>query len=372
MNTVRLMINADSVDNNGQTRFIVPGGNCVDASGVPVSPAPTLSDPLAPYPQALKRLDVTLAEMRKVDLKAVIVVGYVYCRGAKGYWEDAGKPLRDHIVQLWSALAGKYASDPTVVAYDLLNEPDQDFALNGAGAANLQGQYDAYNKDLLPRLVSAVRAQDPSTYLVVEPAPMALPVGYAGVGGFGQNDGPIKAQLQPVADPSNRVIYSFHDYTPATYTVQTMGSANVSYPGMARNFDQPQDVYWDKNTLRAYFQPVRDFQLRNNARIYVGEVGAERFAPGAAQYYADNIALFEEYGWDWTLQSMANSSEWNATFTPTDTQVGAAYGNVYTDRLKVLLDGWGLNPRTAYYGKVRLPYPVDGPYFTDFTGATTV
>lgn len=60
---------------------------------------------------------------------------------------------------------------------------------------------------------------------------------------------------------------------------------------------------WDKKMIRKHLKPVRDFQLRHNARIYVGEFSAVAWAPGAADYLRDCIEVFEEYGWDWTYHA---------------------------------------------------------------------
>jgi aryl-phospho-beta-D-glucosidase BglC (GH1 family) len=394
MNTVRLMITADSYDHNGQQAFLAPAANCAPADGqTAILPVSIASDPTSPYTNALKLIDKTLAVMKQYAMKAILNVGYVYCRGTATsvpiYFTPAGAQLRQHVIDLWSALSLKYRGDPTVVAYDLLNEPDQTFQANSTGSPALQAQYDTYYTDMLPKMVQAIRQNDPYTYLVVEPAPMALPVGYQNVGGFGRDPfitsspPPISATIQPVADPSNRVIYSFHDYNPATYTVQSQSnaqsSAPMTYPGIAANNDDPAR-YWDKTTLQQYFQPLRDWQLAHpNAdgslpRVYAGEIGAERWEPGCAQFYDDTLALFEQWGWDYTFHSMANSNEWNTTFTPSDPELGAAYGDVYTDRLGVLLKYWGLNPHTADYGTVRLPYVQgnDQTYATDFSGAVPV
>jgi len=396
INVVRLMLNTDSFDNNG-LRFIGPN-QCVNGNGV-VADLPPATDPTAPYVGNLARIDATLAVLAKYGMKAIIVADHTFCRGAgvagglPGYWEPVGQPLRDHVVQLWSALSAKYADNPTVVGFDILNEPDQEFVLNGSGAANLQYEYDAWYKNLVPRSIAAIRANDPSVWIAIEPAPLALPVGFENVGGFGHDPDittsppPISATIEPYTDTANtppHLLYSWHDYTPATYTAQSQSAAQggspITYPGMAMNYDDPANAYWDINKLRSYFQPVRQWQLdHKNAdgslpRIWVGEMGAERWEPNASGFYSDTLSIFEQWGWDWTFHDPANSSEWNPTFTPSDTQTGAPYGDVYTDRLQTLLSYWGLNLHTASYQSIALPHPAgdDQTYYTDFSGASDV
>ena len=47
---------------------------------------------------------------------------------------------------------------------------------------------------------------------------------------------------------------------------------------------------------------------RHGARIYVDEFSAIAWAQGAENYLRDCIALFEEFGWDWTYHAFR---EWN-------------------------------------------------------------
>jgi len=409
INTIRLMLNIDAYQNNGQQYFILPGGDCgINATNgvplpVPIDVGAFPTDPTTPYKTNLSHIDQTLAVMKQYGMHAIIVADHTFCRGAgvaggnPVFLSPAGQPMLDHVTALWAALSQKYASDPTVVGYDLLNEPDP--VLQVA----VQQQYDEYYKYFIPNTVKAIRANDPTTQLVIEPAPFGLPQGYSGAGGF---DTQLSDMLTAIGYPKTEpnVILSWHDYDPATYTVQNQPSfANpmqcqadpsasgcttpIHYPGCARNYDQnttdPKctamgdttagDQYWDRTTLQSYFQPVRTFQqAHNNIRVYVGEFGTERWTTGAAQWLNDTTDVFESWGWDWTFHSTSSSNEWNPTFTTVDPALGGAYGDVMTDRLQVLMAKWGLNPHGPGYGAVRLPYPVNGTYFTDWTGSVPI
>ena len=59
------------------------------------------------------------------------------------------------------------------------------------------------------------------------------------------------------------------------------------------------------------FEPVREFQQKHGARIYVGEFSAVAWAPGAEKYLEDCIALFEEYGWDWSYHAFREWKGWS-------------------------------------------------------------
>jgi hypothetical protein len=57
--------------------------------------------------------------------------------------------------------------------------------------------------------------------------------------------------------------------------------------------------------------PVREFQKKHKCRIYVGEFSAVSWAPGAENYLRDCIALFAEYGWDWTYHAFREWGAWS-------------------------------------------------------------
>jgi endoglucanase len=100
--------------------------------------------------------------------------------------------------------------------------------------------------------------------------------------------------LQPTGDP--RKVYTVHFYDPHYYTHQKPAD-NVVYPGF-REPGKP-DLAWDKATLEAKLTPVRAFQRKCKAPIFVGEFGWARFAPGVVPWIRDQIDLYEQYGWSW-------------------------------------------------------------------------
>lgn len=56
---------------------------------------------------------------------------------------------------------------------------------------------------------------------------------------------------------------------------------------------------------------ARGIKLAHNARIFLGEFSAVRWAPGAADYLDGIISLAEEYGWDWTYHAFRESPVWS-------------------------------------------------------------
>lgn len=103
--------------------------------------------------------------------------------------------------------------------------------------------------------------------------------------------------LKPIND--NNVWYSFHWYEPFVYSQNKL---DYTYPGYAPTGENPQKedtVYWDKNTLEKFLQPVIDWQKQYSIpanKIVVGEFGVNRLMQGAKDYLFDVRNLFVKYG----------------------------------------------------------------------------
>lgn len=214
--------------------------------------------------------------------------------------------------ELWEEIAKRYKGHPAVWGYDIMNEPVQ---ARWPAAVDYQ--------TLCYETARRIRAVDPEVPIIVESADWASPKGFA--------------ELQPLPFPN--IVYQVHMYLPHKFTHQDVGahrhSPPVSYPGV---FD---GVEYDREQLKRELRPVREFQERCGARIYVGEFSAARWAPGAAQYLEDVISICEEYGWDWSYHAFRESDVWNVEMTGTRANPGRPAED--TDRKKVLLKYFKLN-----------------------------
>lgn len=206
-------------------------------------------------------------------------------------WSD--ERLQTSLAHHWSGLARELAGRTEVAAFDLVNEPHPPgltFAQKNARWA-----------DLAMRLAAAVRAQDADRCLIVEPSPGARPMGFE------------TATPLPLAN----VAYSLHMYEPFEFTHQRVGdprfTAVVDYPAVV-----PGQGRWDRERLRRELEPARSFGERHRWRIYVGEFGAARWAPGASRerYLRDLIGLFNEWGWSWTYHAWREWQGWDAEMGP--------------------------------------------------------
>jgi hypothetical protein len=102
-------------------------------------------------------------------------------------------------------------------------------------------------------------------------------------------------------------------YMPYHFTHQKVVpcfSKTVKYPGLREGGGQ----IWDRNRVRAELQHIVNFQKQWNARIYVGEFSATRWAPGAYEYLKDVTDVFEENGWDWTYHAFRENPCWSVEY----------------------------------------------------------
>ena len=222
----------------------------------------------------------------------------------------------DAFVEIWRRIAARCApavQTPCAPAvqtagplfgYDLINEPWQ----------HRRARHDYWT--LQRRAAEAIREIDPSAPIIVEANQMAAPAAFA--------------RLSPLR--MDNVIYQVHLYKPEQYTHQGVR-------GSATGFRWPDPAHgWDKDYLRRQLEPVRAFQLRHGARIYVGEFSAIAWAEGAENYLRDCIDLFAEYGWDWTYHAFREWGGWSVEHEGPD----AAHLVPSKDnpRKRVLLEGF--------------------------------
>lgn len=238
------------------------------------------------------------------------------------------KKYQDLFIKFWQRIATQFKNNPSLYGYDLINEPVQNDLSPAQTGDWLQTEINA---------AQAIRQIDQTT-----------PIIFAA----DQWDSPESFRwLTP--PPIANVIYEVHMYSPATFTHQGVHTnqgiakdANfksvISYPGV---IDGKQI---DKEALRQILQPVRDFQLAYNARIYCGEFSAVRWAPGADRWLEDVTSIFEEWGWDYTYHAFREWQGWDLEManTPGNSQTGTL-SSLPTDRLNVMLKRFNLNKNTT-------------------------
>ena len=218
----------------------------------------------------------------------------------------------DHFVACWRRIATRFKGRPEIYGFDLVNEPTQ----------TRRAVCDYWT--LQKRAAEAIRAIDPETTIIVES------------NGWDSSD--TFAYLSPLA--MDNVIYQVHMYQPHEFTHQ----------GVHANGDYAKFVYpdakkgWNIDFIKARLAPVRAFEKKHNAKIYVGEFSAITWAEGAGQYIADCIAVFEEYGWDWTYHAFREWNGWSVEHEVAGTR-GKYRPSADNPRRRALLDGLRRYPR---------------------------
>ena len=220
--------------------------------------------------------------------------------------------VREKFIETWRMIAARFRCNADVIyGYDLFNEPQQ---VTKVDYGYWEMQFEA---------AKAIREIDPETPIVMEGNIKCDPCAY-----------PYMKAL-----PLKDVIYQVHMYMPGDFTCQGIGG--VDKEGRRPPWPNPA-LGWDKDCLRKRLQPVRDFQLRHNARIYVGEFSATTWADGAEIYLKQLIEIMEEYGWDWTYHAFREHPCWDVEKeAPTKFCKWEEFRpNPDTPRKRVLLDGF--------------------------------
>ena len=239
---------------------------------IPVSNVYAPSPPYAFQPDNLAKLDQAIQAAERANLYVALT-----CREGPGrpdfnrsqeIWKDAS--AQDAYAKMWREIGSHYRGRASVLGYDLMCEPHPD-----KEASQSLGDWNALAK----KITAAIREVDPETPILVNSIGWAYPQSFD--------------VLLPTGD--SRTIYTVHFYDPHYYTHQKPGD-KVSYPG----FREPgKEVAWDKGTLEAKLAPVRAFQQKYKVPIFVGEFGCARYAPGAEDWFRDQMDLYESYGWSW-------------------------------------------------------------------------
>jgi hypothetical protein len=326
---------------------------------------PGLFTETPPYvldPVMQNNLDQLLAEIAQADLFAVISFrtgpgrnefifldeedpGWLgFSKDINFIWPDPNDPsqqdeqkaqaAQDGWVAMWRYTAQRYQNNPVVVGYDLMVEPNSNRLLDIWDPA---GFYPAYANTLYdwnqlhPRLSAAIREVDPDTPILT--------------GGLSYSSIYWLPYLQPTAD--SYTVYTVHTYEPFVYTHQDP-PLDLGYPGTFDADGDGQNDTVNQTWLDNLLAPVDDFKTTYHAPVAINEFGLKRWEPGAAQYMADQMALFEQRGLNQALWLWAPAdprfTDYTHEFNPLLGPDPAHRQEVQTSALlEVIKQNWQLN-----------------------------
>jgi len=187
-------------------------------------------------------------------------------------WTD--ERFQNQALAFWRELAGQLKDHPAIVAYNPLNEPHPE-RKDGFESGNTEGfeEWLCKNRDTPAdlnrfnhRVVEAVRQVDSQTPILLDCWFHAAPEGFG--------------YLMPVK--GERILYSFHFYTPWNYTTYRVNKERFSYPGAMPVGWSSETKRWTSADLRRCIRPVIEWAKRYNIpseAIVVGEFGCDPALP---------------------------------------------------------------------------------------------
>ncbi|MDJ1257628.1 MAG: glycoside hydrolase family 5 protein [Candidatus Midichloria sp.] len=193
-----------------------------------------------------------------------------YQRQAVAFWQDLSRELKDH---------------PAIIGFNIINGPTPEklfinhrnklYELN---QENVQQVLHNFYQDI----IIAIRKIDKNIKIIIDSSAEGEPNTFKNL---------IKQNIP-------NIMYSFHMYEPTHFTDKRLNQNRFTYPGEINGED------WNKDRLRTYLKPVKDFQIKNkipNTQILVGGFGCSRYASGVEHYLQDLIDIFTEFGWHTTF-----------------------------------------------------------------------
>ncbi|MFF4237157.1 cellulase family glycosylhydrolase [Actinomadura geliboluensis] len=195
-------------------------------------------------------------------------------RAYDNFWNNTGKhpELMQRYTAMWKHVAQRFADDPAVLGYDLMNEP--------FGGTRQFGFFEGpILTPFYQGIVNAIREVDGDNWVFVEPQAL------------GPNEG-AETSLGAIRDPrpgGPRIVLAPHFYP---------GGVDLggSYDGLAKMLVQAQFALWKRNMPAA--------ARRLGTPMWLGEVGGMgQDAPGAAAFTGDWLSMADDLGIGWAYWS---------------------------------------------------------------------
>ncbi len=202
------------------------------------------------------------------------------------FWNDPW--LKGRFVDVWREIAKRYANEPTIWAYDLMNEPaTTDFV--------------AY-EGLMKNTVSSIRAYDPNHLIMLQR------------GMFIKADGSWSMKYPEVDD--FQIIRSIHFYQPTDFTLQsapwfTTKKVSVTYPTPSAK--ETKDM-WNATRIRNELTSLTQEAQSSTIPVVLTEFGTlfPKRLTGQLQWVTDVASIAQNLGLGWHYWHYSGPSCTNA------------------------------------------------------------
>ena len=229
-------------------------------------------------------LDKNIAWAKKYGIRLVLSMHYPQggCQSTgegSALWTEPENMKR--LTALWTEIAKRYADEPTILGYGLINEPN-------VAVENTADAIDVYTA-AVQGMVDSIREVNDTQIIFVEKIHTILTIE------TGKKSWPdLNGRLNfPVIQDDN-IVYEFHFYNPLDYTHQWELEEVLSYP-----LKENGNTY-DKLSIALDIKDYVDFAKKQNAPIYCGEFGVtiDCFKEGGngLQWVSDSLDVFFENG----------------------------------------------------------------------------
>lgn len=291
-------------------QVLKPMGANVVRIAFPVEPFMELEEPYNFIDNSFENLDRILDLCEKYKIKAVIDPHrfpgtwhkWTMINNDK-FWTDFS--WHEKAIAIWERIAIQCKDRGNVIAsYALLNEP--------AIPKNPEKDSPADINLLYRKLIAAVRKHDTSHTIIISAPRYTPPSGdvelpYV----FGL------AVLEPPVD--DNLCYEIHFYEPMSFSHQGVWEESefIKYPGFVDGEE------WNKQKIKEYLKPAKDFCEKYNVPMFVGEFSCPRWTGDyGTQYLKDQIEVYEENGFSWAYHAFRENQLWDAemnNYNKTDT-----------------------------------------------------
>ncbi len=244
------------------------------------------------WPAFLDSVDRQVGVAQAAGLKVVVCINFspfddVLDNRDHPFWIDSR--LTATYTRIWTEIATRLKKyNASIYAYDLMNEPFD---------KSISSAYPSQWRPLAEKIVEAIRKVDQDVWILYETGPGSRVMG--------------AKDLVPI--PDQKIIYGAHWYQLHNFT-------HKGVPGEPVGVSTYPSAGWDRNAMMAEMKVLRDFQLRYDVPIFMGEFSVSIGEPGglsaapvadAGRWYDDVIATFEEYKWSWAYHAWREYIAWN-------------------------------------------------------------